>query len=216
MRVILNEIIRDVLLKGFATKPPIFPFAIHTAQFQLATDTLYELQNDILSSVPQHLFTLPPPFHGQNPAQAAAQPSSSDAKGKQKQSPAEPTTAAIEHHVAFQLRLSQKKEPSPEPSLEIIDDHIEQQLRQVLALPNASPLPSRLPADGHFPFGRSYGGNFLLWPLWFAGIMDVATDEVRAFVVRNLRDIGDELGIKQGHVLADILEKGRDGPEFVL
>lgn len=41
--------------------------------------------------------------------------------------------------------------------------------------------------------------------------MDVATDEVRAFVIHNLRDIGDGLGIKQGHVLADILESGRMG-----
>jgi len=46
-----------------------------------------------------------------------------------------------------------------------------------------------------------------MWPLYVAGNMDISTQEVRDFAVRNLRDVGDELGIKQGWVLADLLEK---------
>tara|TARA_R110002060_G_scaffold9911_3_gene14786 strand:+ start:383 stop:592 length:210 start_codon:yes stop_codon:yes gene_type:complete len=61
---------------------------------------------------------------------------------------------------------------------------------------------------------RTYGGNVLLWPLWFAGVMATATDEMKAFVARNLRAVGDELGIKQGHVLADNLESGQRGGDL--
>jgi hypothetical protein len=49
------------------------------------------------------------------------------------------------------------------------------------------------------------GGSFLLWPLWLAGILDIATEEVRHFVKTNLDSIGTTMGIKQAHVLADIM-----------
>jgi len=59
IRILLNETIRDVLLEGFALKPPVFSGSEHTAQFQISTDTLYELQADILYSVPQHMGIFP-------------------------------------------------------------------------------------------------------------------------------------------------------------
>lgn len=61
VRVILNEQIRNCLLKGFAAKPPLFTKPEHTAQFQISTDTLYKMQSDILASVPQHLAITPRP-----------------------------------------------------------------------------------------------------------------------------------------------------------
>jgi hypothetical protein len=52
---------------------------------------------------------------------------------------------------------------------------------------------------------RMSGGSFLLWPLWLAGAMDLATEEVRDFVTKNLRAIGDGMGIAQAHILADFM-----------
>jgi hypothetical protein len=140
LRIMLNEMIRDVLLEGFTMKPPLFNRSEHTAQFQISTDTLYDLQLDILYSVPQHINTFPP--------------------------------------------------PSSCPSSPLSDSSIPQ-----------------LAFQGHTSSLRMSGGAFLIWPLWFAGIMDIATDEVRVFVVRNLRGISENMGVRQAAVLADLVEK---------
>jgi hypothetical protein len=38
-----------------------------------------------------------------------------------------------------------------------------------------------------------------------AGILDIATEDVRQFVKRNLDSIGTTMGIKQAQILADIM-----------
>lgn len=55
MRIMLNEIIRNLLLKGFSSKPPLFVERMYTEQLQKSTDTLYQTSSDIMASVPQHL-----------------------------------------------------------------------------------------------------------------------------------------------------------------
>lgn len=54
LRLLLHDIIRKTLLRGFATEPPIFSALEHTAQFQASTDLLFELQNELLASIPQY------------------------------------------------------------------------------------------------------------------------------------------------------------------
>jgi hypothetical protein len=54
-QMMLHKTIRDALLEGFSTHPPLFSRIEHTAQFQLSTDVLYQLQADILASVPQYI-----------------------------------------------------------------------------------------------------------------------------------------------------------------
>ncbi|KAE8446164.1 hypothetical protein EG329_012537 [Mollisiaceae sp. DMI_Dod_QoI] len=58
-RVLLHNFIRKALLKGFAAEPPTFSSAEHTAQFQASTDLMYEMQNEILASIPQHFLVKP-------------------------------------------------------------------------------------------------------------------------------------------------------------
>lgn len=55
MRIMLNEMIRNVLLTGFSLKPPLFVLKVHTEQLQTSTDVLYQISSDIISSVPQYL-----------------------------------------------------------------------------------------------------------------------------------------------------------------
>ena len=140
VRVILNEKIREILINGFAAKPPLFAKPEHTAQFQISTETLYQMQADILASVPQHLgFTSrspPSPSAVTNPAQ------SSD------------MAATIFPWTNFNESNEEK-----------------------------------------FPVVRASGPYFLLWPLWFAGVMDVATDPIREFAIRNLRFVGRTMGV---------------------
>jgi hypothetical protein len=47
--------------------------------------------------------------------------------------------------------------------------------------------------------------NFILWPLYLAGAMDLTTDEIREWVIRRLRDIGDAVGLRQALVIAEYL-----------
>jgi hypothetical protein len=131
-RILLNEVIRNTLLAGFSASPPVFRSAEHSAQFQISTDAIYEMQADILCTVPQHVGYFP--------------------KG---------------------------------------GTHF-----QTLAEVDQLQLPTI----------KMSGGSFLIWPLWLAGILDVATEEVRQFVKRNLDSVGTTMGIKQAYLLADILE----------
>jgi hypothetical protein len=62
--------------------------------------------------------------------------------------------------------------------------------------------PARLPEVSS---SRMTGPYFILWPLWYAGIMAVATDATRRYVSRTLTLIAEELGIQQAGVLADVL-----------
>lgn len=55
IRMMLNEMIRNVLLNGFSMKPPLFVHKAHTKQLQKSTDALYKISSDIISSVPQYL-----------------------------------------------------------------------------------------------------------------------------------------------------------------
>ncbi len=58
-------------------------------------------------------------------------------------------------------------------------------------------------ADG----SRAY---FILWPLYLVAAMNASTEEIRAWCIKRLRIIGDELGIRQAEVLADFLQRKKD------
>lgn len=142
LRILVNELIRETLLKGFAERPPAFNKTEHTAQFQISTDVLYEAQLGILLSVAQHVNQFPKP-----------------------------------------------RDPSMNEPI--------------------SSIPLLAYNQLHAPL-RMGGGSFLIWPLWHAGVIDICTDEVRQFVVKNLRSIGNTMGIQQANVLADYVEQSMD------
>jgi len=60
--------------------------------------------------------------------------------------------------------------------------------------------------DEERPLARISGALFLIWPLWFVGINDTANEAIRRFVVRNLRVVGDKMGIQQAYLLAMAVE----------
>jgi len=151
IRAMLNEMVRDALLKGFTSKPPLFTGPEHTAQFQKSTDLLFELQADILSTLPQHLgFVSSSHFPKAN----------------------DPTMAVNFSELRF---------------------------------PWTDFRGGSIAGDG-FPLVRMSGPYFLIWPLWFAGIIDIATKEVQDFVIKNLKRIGETMGIQQAVVLAKVIE----------
>ena len=55
VRMLLNEQVRELILAGLAAKPPQFLGPEYTAQVQISTDIILQMQADVLASVPQHL-----------------------------------------------------------------------------------------------------------------------------------------------------------------
>lgn len=76
--------------------------------------------------------------------------------------------------------------------------------------PNALASISLLRVMEDFRPMRVSGGSFLMWPLWFVGIIDEADEEMRGFVVRNLEYIADTLGLQQARVLASVVAEKID------
>ncbi|PQE05572.1 hypothetical protein CJF30_00007731 [Rutstroemia sp. NJR-2017a BBW] len=76
-RLLLNEVIRQHILEGFKSVPPLFTDSLYTAQYQLSTDTLVELRNEILRSIPQSLgyVTRKPSSWKRSPSSSSRTPS---------------------------------------------------------------------------------------------------------------------------------------------
>lgn len=232
IRILLNELVRSVLLNGFAADPPHFREQIYVTQLQQTTQTLYDVQDDILYTVPQHLFKLPQPEHIRHHTIAR----SNRANVEEAVVPLENMSPAQqESHGQWKGVLDSQQYSDttslrpllPKPSSELVPPSLPIHVRasaqstsencpttslaswtEVLTTdPLSVPLLFDENQRKQTVAARTYGGNFLMWPLYVAGNMDISTQEVRDFAVRNLRDVGDELGIKQGWVLADLLEK---------
>jgi hypothetical protein len=167
-RIMLNEAIRDALLQGFSMKPPIFNSIEHTAQFQISTDVLFQLQADILASVPQHVGFTP---------STPAPPRTGFPQGITVMNPNDTPL----------VQLNTKDVPPVFATLDKISSNPRME---------SKPLPVL----------RASGGYFLMWPLFLAAIVDVATDESRAWAIGRLRHIGRNMGIRQAFVLAVVLE----------
>lgn len=55
------------------------------------------------------------------------------------------------------------------------------------------------------PVSPSSSGYNLLWPLWYAGFMDLATEDAKSYCIDSLERIGNNMGIGQAHMLAQII-----------
>jgi hypothetical protein len=188
---------REALLKSFSAKVHDFQQLKYTDQLHQSTTVMLALQADILASVPQHLFALPSP--------AQIRRTGNVSRGKMHESRESSTAFPTTTIQSVSFNTTQE---TIQPSTDIM---------AINEPPKTGTSSQKQPfRPRSSPASRVYGGNFLMWPLWFAGVMDTATDDVRVFVIRNLREIGREIGIRQGYVLADMLEGKIDGGfEFV-
>ncbi|KAF7888467.1 uncharacterized protein EAF02_003008 [Botrytis sinoallii] len=55
LRILLNETIREVLLKDFTSLVPSLLGSEYAERFQICTEIIYHLQAEILASIPQHM-----------------------------------------------------------------------------------------------------------------------------------------------------------------
>lgn len=93
----------------------------------------------------------------------------------------------------------------------------EQNKQSVLAMLNMqadilASIPSHMPStlqDKRTSLMEASRGYFVLWPLYMAGVMDLATQPIKTWVIGRLKAIAKIIGIQQAIVLAEILEEHR-------
>ena len=73
--------------------------------------------------------------------------------------------------------------------------------------PYAYPSPNHTFSSTQLPLLRLSEGYILVWPLYTAGMMNIATEPVQRWVVEMLRLIGQTMATQQAFALADMLEQ---------
>ncbi|KAF2656996.1 hypothetical protein K491DRAFT_714893 [Lophiostoma macrostomum CBS 122681] len=60
--IYIHDVIRNTLLMGFSSRPPVFTGERFARLLQESTEMLYDMQYGILASIPQHLYDTPKSF----------------------------------------------------------------------------------------------------------------------------------------------------------
>ena len=189
-RTLLHQKIRETLLQGFSSRPPVFTMPEHTAQFQASTDICFKLQVDILCSVPQHLGYVKSTGKWEAPQTQKDGTAIGNDRMASGDTPPLFRSAYPLPHGDGALQLGHSTIPK-----DSLSEHI---------VTNDGPASKYGLSD--VPTVRASGGYNLLWPLWFAGAMDLATEEIRAYSMKSLKRIGNDMGIRQALMLAKIIE----------
>ena len=185
-RILLHQKIRETLLQGFSSKPPRLNRPEYTAGFQRSTDLCYKLQAEILASVPQHLGYVK--RTGAWERSAPSQSKDPDRDGVTA-SPSSPSSTSAFASVDV-VRACCTTDSTPQWG----DD----------TTVKAHAVPQHVISDVPEPIAS--GGYNLIWPLWFVGAMDMSTEEIQLYAIKNLRRIGDVMGIQQAFLLAKVIE----------
>ncbi|CZS97219.1 related to negative acting factor [Rhynchosporium agropyri] len=82
------------------------------------------------------------------------------------------------------------------------DVMLEMQADILASVPHHTPSLLNRNTSAVFDNSRSY---FVLWPLFLAGSMDLATEPIRMWAAARLRDIGESMGIRQAVVISEVL-----------
>lgn len=193
-KIYIHDIIRNTLLAGLATSPPVFAGAAHLDQLARSIQVLQQAQSDILASAPQFLHDVskfaPPPDAYPTPLPS---PSSILVSPTSPTSPAQPPprkTPFSTPHKLFTDNFRADALPT-DPSLNVADPHTTDRL----------------------PVVRISGGHSTLWALYIAGAMPTAARAPQDFILRCLGRFEREFGIMQARVLAAALRVKMARPE---
>ncbi|KAL1596606.1 hypothetical protein SLS60_009254 [Paraconiothyrium brasiliense] len=206
IRIYIHDILRNALIAGFSSTPPIFVGKKYMELLTDSTETLYKMQSDIFASMPQYLHDTPkvpptwcdytytwaptstrecliPPSTGNTPSTYTLSSSPTKiAMGATKWgTPARPTS------------------PSGSPKT-FISNFRENKISSTIPEFRAPAI-----AKEQLPIIRVSGGYSSLWALYIAGSTPIASSEAHAFVLRSLERVATEFGINQARVFASAL-----------
>ncbi|MCJ1438959.1 hypothetical protein MMC27_008349 [Xylographa pallens] len=189
-RIMLQEIIRGVLVGKFGSLPEDQIERDCAAQCQNTMALSYQSQDNMSPSVS----SLHTSYARKNSSSFSAQFQKSLSISYQLQSD---ILASIPQHIGY----ASKPNNQPSSLQRFLWSNFGSKHPYPLSAPNS---PS---SSSHLPLIRMSEGFALLWPLYTAGIMNVATEPVQRWVVEMLRKIGRSMGTQQAFVLADMLEQ---------
>ncbi|TGO28319.1 hypothetical protein BPAE_0029g00480 [Botrytis paeoniae] len=177
-RIMLNEVIRQHILEGFNAIPPRFTSMSYMAQYQLSTDTLIQMRDGILRSVPQCLGYVKrkPSIWTSSPGHST--PPSRTPSPLNNLPPTTPNTISYLFSTLYPDAFVPGTPYTP--------------VETGLTSPSFS-----------FPAAGAY---FLVWPLYIAAVSRVTSPEDRTFACTALRRLTSDMGIAQGAALAHFIE----------
>ncbi|KAL5414866.1 hypothetical protein PMIN03_003001 [Paraphaeosphaeria minitans] len=211
IRIYIHDILRNALMAGFSSTPPVFVGRRYMELLNDSIETLYKMQSDIFASMPQYLHDTPkvPPTwsdstHVWRPQSALSHKSLP---------PSPPSPPSI-------YTLSPSPFPSPTgtsmgamkwgaPTTPIAPSGSPKTfISNFVQHPTASINPEfRTPATPgeQLPIVRVSGGYSSLWALYIAGSTPIASSESQVFVLSSLERVASEFGINQARVFASAL-----------
>lgn len=183
-RIYLHDMIRNCLISGFSTAPPVFAGMQWIRQLEESTETLYRMQADILASFPQYLHDTPKSLTSLMLNSRSATPEGS-----------------------VYSATSTSTSPSPSSTASFSTAQPAQKFLWANFLPASQAVsmePPGSPTD-RLPIVRISGGYSSLWALYVAGAMPMATLESQRYILACFQRVSSEFGINQAKVLAGVL-----------
>jgi hypothetical protein len=196
-RIYFHDIIRNCILAGLATTPPLLGGIKYTIQLGESTRILQQLQADILASMPQFLHDTPmftPPNHNQ--AFASEHPS-------MESDPAAMTTSTSILVAPLTPPASRGTSPVPHHNNRERKQFFQNFRNEHAGLPKQ--LFDRASSVNRLPIVRISGGYSTVWALYVAGSMPTASAPSQDYVLHCLTRIEHEFGINQAAVFAKAL-----------
>lgn len=205
-KIYIHDIIRNTILAGLATSPPVFTGASHLQQLASSIAQLQKIQSDILASAPQFLHDVPKvaPSPDSYPTPFPS-PSSTSPYDMSFSSPA--SIAGPRHDTDADTPTHSPPHPFSKPHKLFFENFRNERLPADPALVSSDDIKDRLPVV------RISGGHSTLWALYTAGAMPTAERSTQEFVITCLGRFEREFGINQAKVLAAALRLKMARPE---
>lgn len=199
IRIYIHDILRNALIVGFSSKPPVFVGKKYMELLNESTETLYKMQSDIFASIPQFMHDTPKTPASWRPARSTTvglTPSSSGISPTMSPS-LSPSSSAMDSTEWDTSKEYLTSSRSPKTFIS-----------NFLAHSTASTIPDfRTPgvSSAQLPIIRVSGGYSSLWTLFIAASTPIASSEAQAYALHSLERVASEFGINQGRVFARAL-----------
>jgi hypothetical protein len=196
-RIYFHDIIRNCILAGLATSPPVLGETKYTILLGDSTQKLQQLQADIIASMPQFLHDTPMVTPCE-PSRAFASHSSS-----MELNPVAVAISTSDALIPPSPPISRGQSPAaskPNGSRKLFFQNFQ---HETIDLPQH--LLDRSATTERLPIIRISGGYSTVWALYVAGSMPTASPSSQEYVLHCLTRIEHEFGINQASIFAKAL-----------
>ncbi|KAH8716814.1 hypothetical protein GQ44DRAFT_404301 [Phaeosphaeriaceae sp. PMI808] len=200
-RIYLHDIIRNCILAGFATEPPVLDNLEYMPVMADSAQKLIQLQSDIMASMPQFLHDTPKvaPHHSFQES-----PFANDSPQNEQNFHMISPASLMNLSTASRTPSPRHSPVPPTPSVNR-DARLFTQNFQRDTMPEPPSFKKREENTSRVPVVRVSAGYSTLWSLYVAGSMPTASRRSQEFVLQCLDRVEREFGINQAKVFATAL-----------